>query len=94
MKAAARTWAHLSVVSAAYSAAPALSIPGPGTTAKLKDIKVPVLALTGNEDAAAPGTRYIGENVPGAKFVGIPQAAHIANVEQPEAFNRALREFL
>lgn len=70
------------------------AIMGLGTTAKLKDIKVPVLALTGNEDAAAPGTRYIGENVPGAKFVGIPQAAHIANVEQPEAFNRALREFL
>ena len=70
------------------------AIMGLGTTAKLKDIKVPVLALTGNEDAAAPGTRYIGENVPGAKFIGIPQAAHIANVEQPEAFNRALREFL
>lgn len=70
------------------------AIMGLNTTAKLKDIKVPVLAITGNEDAAAPGTRYIGENVPGAKFVGIANAAHIANVEQPEAFNRALREFL
>jgi 3-oxoadipate enol-lactonase len=39
-------------------------------------------------------TKFIGENVPGAKFVGIPQASHIANVEQPEAFNRALRDFL
>ena len=64
------------------------------TTAKLKDIKRPVLAITGEQDAAAPGTRYIGENVPGAKLVVIPQAAHIANIEQPEAFNRALREFL
>jgi len=27
-----------------------------------------------------------------AKLVVIPQAAHIANVEQPEAFNRALRD--
>ena len=45
-------------------------------------------------DAAAPGTRYIAENVPGAKLVVIPQASHIANIEQPEAFNRALREFL
>jgi 3-oxoadipate enol-lactonase len=70
------------------------AIMGLNTTSKLKDIKVPVLAITGNEDAAAPGTRYIGENVPGAKFVGIANAAHIANVEQPEAFNRALREFL
>jgi 3-oxoadipate enol-lactonase len=64
------------------------------TTARLKQIKHPVLAIAGEQDAAAPGTRYIGENVPGAKLVMIPQAAHIANIEQAEAFNRALREFL
>jgi 3-oxoadipate enol-lactonase len=64
------------------------------TTARLKDIRRPVLAIAGEQDAAAPGTRYIGENVPGAKLVMIPQAAHIANIERPEAFNRALREFL
>ena len=64
------------------------------TTARLKDIKQPVLAIAGEQDAAAPGTRYIGENVPDAKLVMIPQAAHIANIEQAEAFNRALREFL
>jgi 3-oxoadipate enol-lactonase len=64
------------------------------TTARLKDIKRPVLAIAGEQDAAAPGTRYIGENVPGAKLVMIPQAAHIANIEQAAAFNRALREFL
>jgi 3-oxoadipate enol-lactonase len=64
------------------------------TTARLKDIKLPVLAITGEQDGAAPGTKYIGEHIPGAKYVGIPSAAHIANVEQAEAFNRALREFL
>ena len=64
------------------------------TTARLKDIKLPVLAITGEQDGAAPGTKYIGANIPGAKYVGIPDAAHIANVEQAEAFNRALREFL
>ena len=64
------------------------------TTARLKDIKLPVLAITGEADAAAGGTKYIGEHVPGAKFVNIPQAAHIANIEQPEKFNQALRNFL
>ena len=64
------------------------------TTARLKDIKLPVLAITGEQDAAAAATRYIGENVPGAKFVSVPQAAHIANVEQAERFNQALRDFL
>jgi len=64
------------------------------TTARLKEIKLPVLAIAGEADPATPGTRYIGENVPGAKLVILKQAAHIANVEQPEKFNQALREFL
>ena len=64
------------------------------TTGRLKEIKLPVLAITGESDGAAAGTRYIGENVPGARFVSIANAAHIANVEQVEAFNRPLREFL
>ena len=64
------------------------------TTGRLKDIKLPVLAITGEADAAAGGTKYIGEHLPGAKFVNIAQAAHIANIEQPEKFNQALREFL
>jgi 3-oxoadipate enol-lactonase len=64
------------------------------TTARLKDIKLPVLALTGEADPAAPGTKYVGEHVPGAKFVSIAQAAHISNIEQPEKFNQALRDFL
>ena len=70
------------------------AIMGLNTTARLKEIRLPLLAITGEQDGAAPGTKHIGENVPGARFVSIPQAAHIANVEQPEAFNRALREFL
>jgi 3-oxoadipate enol-lactonase len=70
------------------------AIMGLNTTARLKEIKLPVLAIAGEKDGAAPGTKYIGENVPGAKFVPIPDAAHIANVEQAEAFTRALRDFL
>lgn len=64
------------------------------TTSRLKEIKLPVLAIAGEADPSAPGTKHIGENVPGAKLVIIKQAAHIANVEQPEKFNQALRDFL
>jgi 3-oxoadipate enol-lactonase len=64
------------------------------TTARLKDIKPPVLAIAGEADPSAPGTRYIGENIPGAKLVMLKEAAHIANVEQAEKFNQALRDFL
>jgi 3-oxoadipate enol-lactonase len=88
-------------IAALISATPAAGYIGCGqaimklnTTARLKDIKLPVLAITGEQDGAAPGTKYIGATVPGAKYVGIPNAAHIANVEQAEAFSRALREFL
>jgi 3-oxoadipate enol-lactonase len=64
------------------------------TTARLKEIKLPVLAIAGEADPSAAGTKHIGENVPGAKLVIIPQAAHIANVEQPAKFNQALKDFL
>lgn len=70
------------------------AIMGLNTTSRLKDIKIPVLAITGESDGAAGGTRHIGATIPGAKFVSIAQASHIANIEQPEAFNRALRDFL
>src|SRR5881394_43431 len=63
------------------------------TTARLKEIKLPVLAIAGEQDPSAPGTRHIGETVPGAKLVLIPQAAHISNVEQAATFNQALRDF-
>ena len=64
------------------------------TTARLKDIRLPVLAIAGEADPAAAGTKYGGENIPGAKLVMLKQAAHIANIEQPEKFNQALRDFL
>ena len=64
------------------------------TTARLKEIKLPVLAIAGETDPSAPGTRHIGENVPGARLVMVPQAAHISNVEQAATFNQALRDFL
>jgi 3-oxoadipate enol-lactonase len=70
------------------------AIMGLNTTARLKDIRLPVLAITGESDGAAAGTKHIGASIPGAKFVSLAQASHIANVEQPEAFNRALRDFL
>lgn len=69
------------------------AIPKIDLTARLKEIRVPVLAITGAEDAAAPGTRAIHENLPGSELVVIPSASHISNIEQPEAFNQALTRF-
>jgi 3-oxoadipate enol-lactonase len=69
------------------------AIPKIDLTARLKEIRVPVLAITGVEDVAAPGTRAIHENLPGSELVEIPSASHLSNIEQPEAFNQALTRF-
>ena len=60
----------------------------------LKSIKVPVLAIAGQQDAAHEATRTIAEGVADGHFVSIPGAGHLSNLEQPERFNSALREFL
>lgn len=69
------------------------AIAGLNLTGRLKEIRLPVLAIAGEQDASAAATRFIGETIPGARFVSIPQAAHISNVEQPERFTAALSQF-
>jgi 3-oxoadipate enol-lactonase len=72
------------------------AIPKINVTARLKELKVPTLVICGNDDPATPPAmaREIQENIPGARLALIPQAAHLSNIEQPEAFNRALADFL
>jgi pimeloyl-ACP methyl ester carboxylesterase len=36
----------------------------------------------------------LGDRIPDVRVTVIPDSAHLANVEQPEAFNRALLDFL
>ena len=59
----------------------------------LNSIKVPVLAIAGQQDSAHETTRAIAEGVRDGRFVSIPRAGHLSNLEQPEKFNAALREF-
>jgi 3-oxoadipate enol-lactonase len=72
------------------------AIPKINVTARLKEIKCPVLVICGEQDPGTPPAmaREIHENTPGSKLVLIPQAAHLSNLEQPAAFNRALEGFL
>jgi len=61
-----------------------------------RQISVPTLVLTGEQDALSPPTamKALAETIPGARFVSIPDAAHLAPMEQPERVNREIREFL
>jgi 3-oxoadipate enol-lactonase len=72
------------------------AIPTINLTDKLKVITSPTLVIVGENDPGAPPevARAIHAAIPGSELVVIPSAAHIANLEQPEAFNRALISFL
>ena len=68
----------------------------PDSTATLKAIRVPTLVLAGEEDqliALEVGERMAAA-IPGARFVTIPDAGHLAPLEQPIPTSSALAEFL
>jgi 3-oxoadipate enol-lactonase len=72
------------------------AIPKINLTARLKEIKCPILVIVGADDPGTPPAmaREIHDNAPGSKLVVLPQAAHLANLEQPEGFTRALAGIL
>jgi len=72
------------------------AIPRIDTTSRLKDIECPILVIVGKDDPGTPlaMSQAIHANAPGSKLVVLENAAHISNIEQAEAFNRALNDFL
>ncbi|MGH6949850.1 MAG: 3-oxoadipate enol-lactonase [Vitreimonas sp.] len=72
------------------------AIPKINLSARLKEIRCPVLVIVGEQDPGTPlaMAREIHENAPGSKLAVLPNAAHLSNLEQPAAFNRVLGDFL
>ena len=68
----------------------------PDSTPLLATLTMPTLIIVGEHDAASPPDEVeeMSRHVPGAAFVVIPGAGHLSNVENPEAFNAAIRTFL
>lgn len=68
----------------------------PDSTPSLATIRVPVLALAGEEDGITPVTeaRRIAEGVPTGRLAVIPRAGHLSSLEDPASFNNALKSFL
>jgi len=62
----------------------------------LAGFSVPALAIGAEGDKAAPpeNARAIAAGIPGCRLAIIPHAGHMANLENPGAFNDALLEFL
>ena len=68
----------------------------PDSRPTLGTIRVPVLVVGGEEDVIAPraGMEAMTAAIRGARFVPVPEASHLAPLEQPLAATRALAEFL
>jgi len=59
-------------------------------------IAKPTLVLVGNQDLVTPPelSSDLADRIPGARMQVIENAGHLSNLEQPDAFNRAVDEFL
>ena len=62
----------------------------------LPHITVPTLLVYGDQDARAPlkVAEDLQAAIPGSALVVLPGAGHVCNIEAPEAFNDAVRNFL
>ncbi len=62
----------------------------------IKSINVPTLIITGSADTLIPPSEseVMQKAIAGSKLVVIPDAAHLSNVENPDAFNAAVGEFI
>lgn len=68
----------------------------PDSTPDLPRMAVPVLVIVGGEDVLTPpaDSERIRSACPRSQLVVLPGAGHVSNVEAPEAFSKALENFL
>jgi pimeloyl-ACP methyl ester carboxylesterase len=65
-------------------------------TEAVAGIRIPTLVICGTEDKMMPPafSEYLGKHIPGAKLALITGAGHCVMLENPEAFNTALTDFV
>ena len=68
----------------------------PDSTPLLAEIQAPPLVIGGEADGiSSPEVMgAMAQKIPNSRHVTLPRAGHLSNLENPEAFNTALREFL
>ena len=66
------------------------------STRDLATIDVPTAVIVGEADALTPlaNAKTMHEGIPGSSLTVIPNAGHLANIEAPEAFEKAIRAWL
>ena len=68
----------------------------PDSTALLAQILVPTLIITGTEDAVMPRaeSEKLADGIRGSQLRAIALAGHLVALEQPDEFNRVLKQWL
>jgi pimeloyl-ACP methyl ester carboxylesterase len=86
---------HRSAQGLAHAARGMLAQEGSRVIDGLSQIAVPTLIIVGDQDQPflAP-CEYMAKKIPGARLEVIRGAGHSSNLDQPEAFNRVLLDFL
>jgi pimeloyl-ACP methyl ester carboxylesterase len=86
---------HRSAQGLAHAARGMLAQEGSRVIDGLAGIAVPTLIIVGDQDQPfiAP-CEYMAKKIPGARLEVIRGAGHSSNLDQPEAFNRVLLDFL
>jgi pimeloyl-ACP methyl ester carboxylesterase len=90
-----RTSSHRSADGLARAARGMLTQKDARVITSLPSIAVPSLVVVGaNDTPFLAASDYMAAKIPGARKVVINAAGHAANIDQPEAFNRAVLAFL
>jgi 3-oxoadipate enol-lactonase len=65
-------------------------------TPLLAAVKAPTLVLVGENDIVAPlpMAQELADSIAGAVLETVPGASHLSNIDNPDAFNDAVRKFL
>ena len=63
-------------------------------TDRLSRIRVPTLLVGGDRDPSLEPMKVIARKIRGSRLVVLSPASHFANRDQPDAWNRAVLDFL
>jgi 3-oxoadipate enol-lactonase len=87
---------HLAASAVGTAAAARAMAFRPDSTPMLETIKIPTLIVVGEHDKPTPvaASEDMHARIKNSKLEVIKNAGHMSNLEQPQAFNRVLLEFL
>jgi 3-oxoadipate enol-lactonase len=60
----------------------------------IASVKHPALFICGEKDAPAPAMRKLHDKLPSSRYVELPNAGHISNMDRPAEFTKAIEDFM